>query len=184
MFFLTAIFSANSSSGAGSSPWSRAWGARPLCLQFCCHFSCSPCGNSLKCTNTYFSSPQNSVFHTIIVESTSSFTLRFYFSEVHNYKNLLQIQLSIHNCKYRHFQPIKTLGSLLFMPDVLLYLWYRPMVAQDTEFSYPASVRGYSKNWKENPFPLLKAGLPAGAENAPSSHKNKQTIVCIVSLLP
>lgn len=53
------------------------------------------------------------------------------------------------------------------------------MVAQDTEFSYPASVRSYSKNWKENSFPLLKAGLPAGAENAPSSHKNKQTNNCM-----
>lgn len=165
-FFLTVIFSVNNSSDAGSSPWSRAWGAWPLCLQFCCHFSCSlcrSCGNSLKCTNTYFSSPQNSVFHTIIVESMSTFTLRFYFSEVHNYKNLLQIQLSIHNCKYRCFQPIKTLGSLLFMPDVPLYLWCGLTAAQDTEHSSPVSICGCSKNWKGNSHCWK---LPAGNENA------------------
>lgn len=183
-FFLTVIFSVNNSSDAGSSPWSRAWGAWPLCLQFCWHFSCSlcrSCGNSLKCTNTYFSSPQNSVFHTIIVESMSTFTLRFYFSEVHNYKNLLQIQLSIHNCKYRCFQPIKTLGSLLFMPDVPLYLWCGLTAAQDTEHSSPVSICGCSKNWKGNSH-CWKLGFPL--------EMKMHTTVCVVgrrctvSLLP
>lgn len=35
-------------------------------------------------------------------ESVPRFTLRFYFSEVHNYKNCLQPQLPTHKCTSRH----------------------------------------------------------------------------------
>lgn len=103
-----------------------------------------------------FLSPQNSVFHTIIVKSMPGFTLGFYFSEVHNYKNLLSIQLSIHNCKYRHFQLLKILGSLLFMSDILLYLWCRLTAAQDTELSSSISVHGHSKIGKKTLLPILE----------------------------
>lgn len=65
-----------------------------------------------------FLSPQNSVFHTIIVTSVAGFTLRFHFSEVHNYEN--SPQLPAHTARTDNS---KSNEASVFKSAILLYLW-------------------------------------------------------------
>lgn len=87
----------------GAACEAESQGPWPLCLQLCCHFSCCLCrsyGNSPKCTNTHFCLLRTVFFTLLQLKVCQGLHLDFIY-KMHNYKNLLQTQLPIHNCTYR-----------------------------------------------------------------------------------
>lgn len=91
-------------------------------------------------------------------ESVPRFTLRFYFSEVHNYKNCLQPQLPTHKCTSRHLGKQWTKDAWQIFRSSCdeglqqYRIWSFPVLHLHTELDRKAY------------FPFSKAGFPAGAE--------------------